>query len=293
MITDKTAGLDLSRPDSWTPEEDRTWHDFYDRTKGGPLPGLEFWIANNRPDILKRYRAQVLPMEDPDTYPVAMRAKVGPLTYIHYYTIAGFQDGIRYQINNAIAGGARKSEIMAVLAVAFMHTGPMGMRDVAATSQDFLASLSDPPGPAYWAEGWDFDKNAFNAGLDYRSLDFAPGELGLLEAWYLKVCGEVPRYLGFLARHRPELLKTWRWRWEHVIGDALPRQMLPVLQLQLNAARGFAPGVREAALMARGLGTPKIVAVDAVQRAMVYGGTSCISVVDEAAGDVFDDPEWL
>lgn len=292
MIIDKTAGLDLSKPDSWTAQEDKSWHDFYDVTKGGPLPGLEFWIANERPDILKRYRAQVLPMEDPETYPVAVRAKVGPLTYIHFYTIVGFRDGIRYQINNALAGGARKSEIMASLAVAFLHTGPMGMSHVAATSQEFLATLEEPAQPPEWPAGWDIEPDAFKAGLSYESLDFAPGEVELLEDWYLKVCGEVPSYLGFLAKHRPELLKTWRWRWEHSIGDALPKQMLPLLQLQLTAARGFGQGVREAALMARGLGTPKVAAVDAVQRAMVYGGPSCISVVEDVAGDVFDDASW-
>ena len=289
-IVDREGGLDLSAPDSWTEQEQASFTAFYMAFKNQTMPGHDFWIAN-RPDVLKRYRLQTLQMDSAEGRPFS---KIGTLCYLHYYAIVGFEDGIRYQIVNAQKrGGATKAAVLATLAVAFLHAGPLGMRFVATSSQEYLRDFEEPAEQSGWPDGWASDPEAFRAGLDFSTPDLSARELVALELWYERVCGEVPAYVRFLGRHRPKVLKAYRQRFEFAIGDAMPKQMMPLLQLQWNAIRGCAAGIRDAALMARGFGVSRAFALDAVSRAMVYCGPTGVAVVEQAAGDVFDGSGWI
>jgi hypothetical protein len=289
VIADKAGGLDLANPDSWTEEEDRAFTAFYLKTKGHTLPGHDFWVRE-RPDVLKRYRVQAIAVESTD--PAAIAFKLGPLTWLHFYSVIGFVEGVRYQIANARGrAGATRKELIGVLAIAFLHSGPLGMFAVAASS-DALDEYEDPADPTPWPEGWVAEPEAFRSGMDFGNPELTSEDRASLEGWYLRVCGEVPRHVAFLAEHRPLLLKAQRNRFEFAIKDELPKQLMPILLLHLHASRGWRDGIREAALMARGLGVPKQVAVDAVLRSAPYGGTASIDLVADAAGDVFDDKSW-
>lgn len=288
-VVDAEGGLDLSSPDSWTAAEEESFTAFYMAIKHQTMPGHDFWIAN-RPDVLKRYRLQALQMGSPEGRPFS---KIGTLSYLHYYAIVGFEDGVLYQIVNAQKRGrTTKAAILATLAVAFLHAGPLGMRYVATSSAEYLRDFEEPAEPSGWPTGWEVDPDAFRSGIDFATPALTGGELRALEAWYERVCGEVPAHVHFLGRHRPEVLKAYRQRFEFAIRDAMPKQMLPILQLQWEVSRGCRPGIREAALMARGFGVSRALAVDAVARGMVYCGPGGVSVVEDAAGDVFAGPGW-
>jgi hypothetical protein len=282
VTVDAEGGLDLSQPDSWTAEEQERFRVWYEGHKGGTMPGHDFWIEND-PAALKRYRIYAIEMNAPSS---RQWPKVAVLGWLHFYAIIGFEDGILYQIRNAQArGGADKRSILATLETAFLHSGPLGTRFVATAAQDYLRDFEDPQ-PTPWPPGWLADPEAFAAGLDFNQPGVSAAELAALRGWYVRNCGEVPRYVEFLARYRPAVLKAYRMRYEHALRDALPKQMMPLLQLQWQVTRGCAPGIREAVALAKGFGVSKELVLDAVCRAMLYTGPAAISVVDEAAGDL-------
>jgi hypothetical protein len=284
QLVDTEGGLDLAHPDSWTGTEESRFREWYRFMKGATLPGHDLWIEL-RPDVLKRYRQYAVTMSRSESeFP-----KIGVLCYLHNYAIVGFEGGIRYQITNARKRGrAQKDDVVSTLALAFLESGPRGTGAVAAAAREQLLEYEDPE-PSAWPEGWAFEPEAFRTGLDFSTPDLSDAELRLLTQWYERVCGEVPAYVRFLARHRPDVLKAWRNRFEFAVKRSLPKQMVPLIQLQWEVFRSRGPGIREAALLARGLGVDRSFAQNAVARGMLYGGPTAATVVEEAAGDVFDD----
>jgi hypothetical protein len=108
----------------------------------------------------------------------------------------------------------------------------------------------------------------------------------LLQRWYERTLGEVPRYVTFLARHRPGLLKAYRDRYEHAIRDSLPKQMLPYLLLNHSVVRGSREGIRENVLLGRALGMTREQLLDAICGAVLHTGAEVLAIVDEAAGEL-------
>jgi hypothetical protein len=182
--------------------------------------------------------------------------------------------------------GSSQAAQLATLAVAFLHAGPRGMRYVATSAQEYLRTYVDPDPLGAWPEGWDVDPDAFASGLDFSNPDLQPGELELLSDWYRNVSGEVPSFVPFLGKHRPHVLKAYRHRFEYAIKDAMPKQMMPYLQLHWNVARGNGPGIREAVLMGRGFGMTDEQLNDAIVWAMLYGGSASVSVAADATEDI-------
>jgi hypothetical protein len=286
MIKDSDAGLNLSDPEAWTEEEQRAFTDRYMRVKERTLPGHDFWIEQ-RPDVLKRYRQYAVVMDDDqgNEFP-----KIGPLCFLHHYAIVGFDLGILYQIINARnRGGADKDTILAVLAVAFLQSGPLGTTSVADSSAEYMRHFVPPEEPTGWPEGWSADPEWSHTGLDYSETDLMPGELELLEQWYERTVGEVPRNVRFLAKHRPTVLKAYQHRFEFAVKDALPKEMVPLMLLQFEVTQSRGGAIRQAALMARKMGISKGFAMNAVSRGAMYGGPASVDIVDEFAADVFDD----
>jgi hypothetical protein len=275
-------GLVLTRPDELAPEELQEFKDHYIASKGSWLPAFEFWIQH-RPDVLKRYRLQARQSTTPTTLPKALP---NVLAFLHYYSIVGYPDGILYEINLARDNGARKNTCLATIAVAFIHGGPRGMRYVSTSSNDAIRDFQEPEKPENWPDGWAPDPEAFQAGLDFSSGELLPGELEKVVAWYERVSGEVPAWVHFLAKHRPHALKAMRNRFEFAIKDAMPKQMMPYLQLHWNTARCHRDGIREAALMGRGFGMTDELIADAIVWGTIYGGPSSMSAASEATADI-------
>ena len=88
------------------------------------------------------------------------------MAMLHYYAVIGFEDGILYEVKLAENHGATRGEILDVLAFAFIHGNPLGMRGVALSSMDYLKTSPAPPArEGRWPADWSFDADAFTAGI--------------------------------------------------------------------------------------------------------------------------------
>jgi hypothetical protein len=253
-----------------TDEEVAAFRDFYKSRFGFVLPELDFWVEH-RPDVLKRFRLHVL---------VTGTDVCSTLAMLHSYTLVRSARGVASMIRWARLHDVSKTQILETLAVAFLDAAPDEMSATADAAQALLSGFDDTPkSAAAFPDGWAPDAQAFRSGIDFSTPVLTAEDIELLEAWYDRVCGETPQHVRFLARHRPSLLKTYRGRFEFAIRDALPKQMMPYLQLHWNTVRGFAPGIREAALIGRGFGMRQEEILHAVGRASnIGGGAAAVSL---------------
>ena len=275
-------GLDVTRPDETTPEEIEAYRAQYTGSNKGLLDSFEFWLEF-RPDVLKRHKARTR------HYSSALEPAhplVELLGAIHQYTVMAFREGVAYEIRLAQTNGALRTDILDTLSLAFIHSGHRGMYAAAAYG-DYLRSYQDPPGdPTRFPEGWSFDPHAFDSGIDYSSREATAEDMDRVQEWYVRTIGEVPRYVRFLARHRPGLLKAYRDRYEHAIRDSLPCQMLPWLMLNYNVVRGFHEGIRENVLLGRALGMTREQLLDAICFGVLHAGANALGIAEEAAGEL-------
>jgi hypothetical protein len=274
-------GLDVSRPDETTPEEIEAYRAEYVGTNKGLLDSFEFWLEF-RPDVLKRHKARTRHFrtaKEPD-FPL-----VQILAAVHQYTIAGFREGVAYEIRLAQTLGATRGDILDTLSLAWIHAGHPGMYAAAAYA-DYLRAYEDPEPTERFPAGWAFERHAFDSGMDYSTREATPADLEALREWYRRTLGEVPPHVTFLAMHRPGLLKAYRDRYEHAIRDSLPKQMLAYVMLSHNVVRGFRHGIREHVLLGRALGMTREQLLDAICFAVLHAGANALDLVDEAAGDV-------
>ncbi len=276
-------GLIVSNPDVTTPEEIEAFRAYYASTKGKSLPAFEL-LLELRPDVLKRYRLGVRETTSPEwrAYPLPM-----VLQHLHQYVIAGYGDGILYQVHVAQAAGASRAAVLDVLAVAFLHSGPRGLNAAAEHAWEALRAYEDPA-PGRWPEGWAHDPDALRSGMDFSTQEATPADLDALDRWYRDTIGEVPPYVRFLARERPTFLKAYRNRLEHVLRE-IPNQELAYLLLNYNASRGFHDGIREAFLLGRAWGVPRAMLADAITWGFYYGGVESIGVAESALGDLLPE----
>ena len=274
-------GLNVSNPDVTTAEEIAAYRAEYLNTNKGLLDSFEFWLEF-RPDVLKRHKARTrhFTTTKERSYPV-----VALLAMIHQYTIASFEEGVAYEIRLAQTNGATRADILDTLSVAFIHSGHPGMY-AAASYAEYLRTYEDPAAVDRFPAGWSFDPQAFDSGMDYSSREASKEDMERLLDWYQRTLGEIPRYVSFMAQHRPGLLKAYRDRYEHAIRDSLPKQMLPFLFLNHNVVRGFHEGIRENVLLGRALGMTREQLLDAICSAVLHAGANALGIVDEAAGEL-------
>jgi hypothetical protein len=285
-------GLDLLSSSDPTPEELERFRDYYRGAKGHTLPALDFWMRH-RPEVAKRHRLLCIARgsEGAENYPLR-----GLLAALHYYTIIGYEDGIRYEIRHSRTLGATKGHILDTLAIAYMHASQHGMSYAATPAQEYLADDVDVDverNDQAFPPGWSSKPDALATGLDYSTPSLEAGELERVENWYVRTIGEVPRHVAFLGRWRPALLKAHRNRYEHAIRGGLPTQMLPYLMLHLNVIRGFAGGIREAASIGKALGVTDTQIVDAICTAIPWAGPDAISIAAEATDGILMGPHEL
>jgi hypothetical protein len=276
-------GLDVSNPDVTTPAEIEAFKAFYARTKGGLIASHAFWLEF-RPDVLKRQRARARLTSAEGGGGGMSLPHV--LAYIHLYTILAFEEGILYEIKLAQSGGATFTDILDVLAIAFLHAGPRGISAVASSSIAYLRAYEEPEPVQKFPATWSHDPSAFDSGMDYSLPQATNEDMNKLKDWYQQTIGEVPRHVEFLARHNPNLLKAFRNRYEHAIRDSLPKQMVPYMMLNYNVVRGNSEGIRENVLLGRALGMTRSQLLDAICWGMSYGGPNVLDVVDASVGEL-------
>lgn len=275
-------GLDLSRPDEITQAEIDAFHAEYERTGKGRLASFDFWIEF-RPDVLKRHKARTPHYfgAEAKSYPLPLQ-----LASLHRYTIERFDDGIGYEMRLSRSSGARKTDILDTLSIAWLSSGHAGMYAVSRVGTEYLRSYPEPEVEAKFPPAWRFDPDALKCGMDYSSSDASEREIKHLLDWYEETIGFVPRNVRFLARHRPGLLKAYRGRYEHAIRDSLPVQMLPFLLLNHAVMQGWTESMRENLLLGRALGMTDEQLQDAIFLGVLFAGASVLDAVDEAVGDL-------
>lgn len=276
-------GLDLSKPEVTTQEEIDEFRRVSAHQLGMQQPGLDFWLDHS-PEVLKRYRlwADKLRVVEDDEAP----NKWSPTgVMIHYiYAMTNFQEGLHYGLLG-MSRGLTKAQILEDYALVFRYVGPRGMAALAEASRGH--TWPEPTNPAKWPKGWGPDPDAFRSGADLRSPGVTEDDTRKILDWYERWLGEVPRHVRLLARHRPELLKVYRQRYENTLR-LLPKQTEPWSLLQISILRGYKSGIREGMLLGRAFGITKNQILEAISWGTFYGGNEALGLVDEAAGDVLD-----
>ncbi len=282
-------GLDLSNVYETSPAEIDAFRTNLINTSGlgYPLVAYNFWLES-RPDVAKLHRRQLRQLHTvPDARTESML--MTGLSMLHYYVIHRFEDGILGEIRNVQRQGATKAQVLEVVAVAFLHSGPSGMRYVHSAAAEYIRTYRERPERPRFPEGWAPDASAFQCGLDMSTDDLTLDDQQRLNEWFIRNVGEVPRSIAFLERHQPRYLKAWRLKWEGAIRDALPKQVMPYLMLHYNMNRGFQDGVREAALLGRSWGVSKEWIINAVTTATCYmGGFDAVTIASDAISDLLD-----
>jgi hypothetical protein len=234
--------------------------------------GLNFWLEQQRPDVLQRYHDFA-----------ATHRRFHGFSFYTFYALTGHATGVRSLAYMNQVMGFTKEQILEGLGIAFIHGGPRGMETIAEGLTDF--EWRTPEKPVEFPKGWDVDPDAFRSGLDFSTWTLSPDETHTLEAWYERWLGEVPRYVRFLAKNRPDMLKTHRYRYENLIR-VLPKQVLPMTLLSYNVMRGFEDGIRENVLLARAFGVAKQDVVEEINQTLINAGMEALDIVDRAVGDV-------
>ena len=97
----------------------------------------------------------------------------------------------------------------------------------------------------------------------------------------------MPKWVTFMAKHRPQFLKAYRLRWEGVFRGALPRQCMPWLMIYHNVANGYADGLRDAVLLGKAWGLSKEwLVLGIVACAYYYTGFEGLNMVEASVGDL-------
>jgi hypothetical protein len=262
--------VDWVSDSSLTAEERARIVDWYGKDHGeGNLDCarfVSFWLEQDQ-RVFKRYRRWV-----DSTVFGALPALPGALLYLHYYTIAGWEEGALYEVIGAYHRGASKSQVVETLAQAFIHAGPMGISRVGRECGRYLDKWNEAaPASGSWPDGWEADPAALSSGLDFSSKGLSPSESERLLAWYEENQGEVPLHVRHLARYNPEGLKASRARYE-LSAATLPKQIVPLFSVLTSAITGNTDALRRATFQARKFGVTRQQLLATIERSMAYTG---------------------
>lgn len=272
-------GLDLGDLAAVSEGERREFSSFYKNLLGHTHRGLDYLLEHDA-ETLKRYR-RYSDVATPANY--ESNRKLFVFGFLPFYALIGYDVGVRYLLHTRQKLGMTREQIFEGIAIAFLVMGPAGAETVARALEDY--EWLEPTEPAQFPDGWAPDAAAFASGLDFERPELTDDEEERLLQWYLDTLGELPPYVRFLLRERPELLKAYRGRFENCLR-ILPKQFVPTTLLHYSVTRGFEHGIRENLLLARAFGVEKAIALNTIGSASL-NGIDTISIVEAIAGDVF------
>ncbi len=278
-------GLDLSDLDRATPEEIAAFREYYTRMQGRPHEGWQFFLENN-PSAMKRWRLYADYVAIPFNQWLILTAT--DFANAAWYAQLGFAAGIRYVVHiQQTSGRFSREQVCEGLGISLYYGGPPGGEAIAAALRDY--EWREPAEPIDLS-GWNASRQLISSGLDFTSTRLLPDELEMLESWYLRAIGEVPGYVRFFAKHRPEALKAHRNRYENLV-KTLPVQLLPLAAIKIAMYRSQPAELRENVLLARYLGISKADTLLTAMSGLLYGNVGAASMLEAVAGDVLDE-EW-
>lgn len=276
-------GLNLDEPEITTQAEIDEFRRVSAAQLGVQQDGWEF-LLDEAPEVLKRYRiwAALLRVREADEAPNKWNALMIPIQYV--FAMVGFVEGVLYQLHD-MNQKLTKAQIVEQMALVFRYSGPLGIATLAKAARQH--SFHEPTNPVKWPSGWAPDPDAFKSGANFKSREASKEDVRKILDWYERLLGEVPRHVSFLARHRPELLKAYRGRYENTLRE-LPKQTEPFVLVQISILRGFGGGIREGMLLGRAFGITKPQILEAISWGTFFGGHESLNLVDEVAGDIMD-----
>ena len=280
-------GLNLLDPDHTSPEEIAAFRADYAEQDGRPHRGFDFWFDHDRPDVIKRYRLFATYHSAP--FKNARMISPAAISFLGLYGLIDFAEGIRYTVHPLQDAGMSKAETLEAISIAFLATGPRAIEAIAVALDDYR--WQEPAEPLVWDGGWAPDPEAFDSGMDSSTPEMSRQDLHRLEEWYELTLGEIPRYVRFLWRTRPELLKAYRTRWENTCR-ILPKQLLPTSLLTYGVLVHRKHVIRENTLLCKAFGVSKEDTLYRLHDGCVYGGIDAMTLVEEVVGDVIDGWDW-
>lgn len=249
---------------------------------GHPRAAYALLLAH-RPDLLKLHFRQAraaapIPGEG------SFRALTA-LAMLHWYCCNRQAPAVAHELRVLAGIGGRREEALEVLGLAFVHAGVGGLSAVGAEAAAALEEFAgDAPGLEL-PPAWERDPAALECGLDPATTELSEDERESLFGWYREAIGEVPRSVLLLAELRPEVLKAQRMKLGATMRGALPKQVLPYVELHYQINRGCGDGIRDAALLARGWGMTSAEVAHAVAFATgSTAGLESLHLVDRAIG---------
>jgi hypothetical protein len=276
-------GLDMANLAGATSDEVAAFDQTYIARHGRVHGGLSFMLRE-RPDALKAFRLYVRTAYE---FPEAEETRFGVAPgFFLYYAQLGFLPGVQYLIRGSQGGGFSRDDCRDLFGLACLVVGPAGFETIA----DALAGYEwiDQESRVQPPAGWDPSLDALQSGVDLGDMRLLPGEADLIAAWYERWCGEVPAWVGFLARHHPDVLKVQRLRFERAL-KVLPKQTLPLSMLHFRLMRGDVATIRENVLMARGFGVTRDQVVRTIAGAIEYGGEEAVAVATSVVESELND----
>ncbi|HKX78090.1 MAG TPA: hypothetical protein VJM34_06200 [Novosphingobium sp.] len=287
-----TRGLDLTDASKTTDEEKAEfWAEKMAWRPGKmayPLTAYSFLIEN-RPDMLKYHLRQ---MQFLHAVPANGEIPMGitMLTMLHWYACNRVPGGVLHEVMGSQEMGATKAQVNEIFGLAFMHSGPCGFNEVYLQAFDYMTSYREPERAMNWPKGWEPDPEAFRTGLDFDNPELTAKEHDLLNAWYDRTIGYVPKSIATLVKYNPSFVKQHRAKFEGALATgALPKQMVPYILIHYNMNRGFRDGIREATLLGKHWGMTRDHVVNALTLGTGYmAGMDGMYIVEEAIGDLLE-----
>jgi hypothetical protein len=240
------------------------------------------WLEN-RPDMMKLHH-RVLPNFRRDLPELVFLMSIGQL---QTYIFLDWEIGITNEFKVMQTQGISKAQLMEIVMTAQVYAGIRGLEAVYRATWPFIRDYQDRPELAKFPDGWAPDPAAFKAGLDTSTLELTDADRKALNDWYMNNGGEIPKWVTFMAKHRPEFLKAYRLRWEGIFRGALPKQCMPWLMIYHNVVNGYRDGLREAALLGKAWGLSRDwLLMGVIASAYYYTGFEGLNMVEEAIGDI-------
>jgi hypothetical protein len=251
---------------------------------GEPQEAFEYWLDTD-PSVFKRYRrwADTLRFRDPADPPSAFTfATIGNVIS---FGATGFEHGLRYT-THLMARSLTRDEIDEVFALAFRYVGPRGMATIGRVASA-MRWPERPVTPAAWPAGWGPDPDAFRSGADFGTRVPSAEDTRRIVAWYERWMGEVPGHVAFLARHRPDVLKAYRERYETTLVR-LPKQAEPYTQVQVGVQRGNRDAIRQGIRLGKAWGMSRGQVLEALTWGSFLVGADALDLVNEVAGPLLE-----
>jgi len=251
------------------------------------------FMQKYRPDALKRWRLVVnsvtegLGLEDPLPCTPYLCFVV-----LHFYCILPYPYGIRTDLEVAKLHGAKRAEVVDMLAVAWIHAGTLGMNVSSRVAEEFLETWdADDGAPGVtWPEDWTVDPSAFQCGINFEASndlnEITVEDLRKIEEWHLRIEGEVPDYVGFLATHYPLSLRVFRARFENSMCGGLPKQLIALCLVHVAAVWKRPDALRRALHMARVFNVSRDHVVQVIAFAQQYSGHLAMDASIVGADDI-------